>query len=125
MKKGYEIINAIIPKDVGYGTPVNLDKHVFERIRKIVFKKTESQQNAGYSWTQITGSGMLGSDEKLQQGLARGDVVMKVIKGKSVYFMSTMLEEESKSDSHEAKVKGTASVNSKMFQELMELPWGG
>ena len=79
VKKGYEIINAIVPKSVSYGSELKLDKGVFERMRKITHKNTRTFEAAGYSYTQITGTGMLGSDEKLQEGISRGDVTMKVV----------------------------------------------
>jgi hypothetical protein len=45
-------------------------------------------RKVGLTFTEITAPGKLGSEEKLRKGMERGDVVMKMKKGKDFYYMA-------------------------------------
>ena len=79
VKEATSIINAIVPKDIGYGGSITLDSATMNRYRKISKARKTTDTNKGWTFTQITGNGLLGSEEKLRQGMNRGDVIMKLV----------------------------------------------
>ena len=76
-KRTNAIVNAIVPKDATYSSTISLEKKTFEVFRQVVCNKKEEDLERGYTFTEITGTGKLGSADKLNEGISRGDVVAK------------------------------------------------
>ena len=103
------MMHALVPSDIynSYGIEPKIDKLNIARFRTFQKTRKVSIGQAGFSQTEITGNGMLGSMENLNKGLLRGDVTMKVIKGREMYFMDRVTDEDIVEDNDGRTVEAT------------------
>jgi len=88
-------MHSIVPQDTykSYIVDAKVDSLAIQRFREFIKTRRVTLGSYGMSKTEITGTGCLGSVEKLQEGLANGDVYMKVVAGKERYFMERACDE--------------------------------
>ena len=106
------IMNTIIPKAqaTGYGVDVQIDKTVITRFRAVMQKRRVAFGQAGFTRTETIGPGKLGSVTLLNEGLARGDIVMKTTNGKEMYYACRAEEFDIQDDVHGRNVSSKAST---------------
>ena len=106
-KRTNAIVNAIVPKDATYSSTISLEKKTFEVFRQVVCNKKEEDLERGYTFTEITGTGKLGSADKLNEGISRGDVVVKKNRhGKEMYYMNYHMTGRTVDDTSGGSIRG-------------------
>lgn len=119
-KHANTIINSVVPKTAGYGDSIVIDSRVLERFRQVTKAKVNKKSAQGYTYTQIIGPGLLGSDQALQAGLQRGDVQVKIVGSRSFYYMDNECEMNVSTDTRGARVTAYSnSLEEELFDKIM------
>ena len=117
------IMNSVVPKDMAmkYKDEITIDQALMTRYRTFVATRSQGTGSQGLTRTEMLGPGKLGSEQLLQQGLASGDVISKVVNGKELFWMARAWDHTSFDDSHGRSVSGTArSSNADFFASALQ-----
>ena len=123
------IMNSIVPKSMvtSYTSQVQINKSTMNRFRSVIQTRRTKFGSKGYTKTEMLGPGKLGSEQLLAQGLARGDVTMRMVNGKEMYWtwngeaMDEQEDKQGRSFSSTGDVGGTEQDQSKFFDAAMAL----
>lgn len=122
------IMNAVIPKDlVARGINVEVNSAMMSRFRTLSCARVESSEDRGCTYTEMIGTGKLGSDQALRAGLERGDVVMRVSQGRELYYMHSESDTTKVTDLQGREVRASAdlSKNMELVQQLINVDAAG
>ena len=108
-----QLLHTLAPAAIytNYSITPKIDKALIQRFRTFRKGRVVQLGASGFTYTEITGSGKLGSDAALRKGLERGDVVMKIIRNKEMYFMDNAADHEMVEDWTGRSFKGDMQLD--------------
>ena len=117
------LTNCICPKSVytSYSELARVDSALVSRFRELCRSRKVTVGGHGLSHTEVIGPGKLGSEEALKAGIARGDVVVKVVRGKNLYFMDFAEDADIMMETQGRRTTGTADYSALPSAEKAEM----
>ena len=84
------LMHTLVPSEkyTNFKGEVSLDNLVVRRFREFTKSRQVGVGAQGYTLTELMGPGKLGSKDAVTAGIARGDITMKVLNGKEIYYIA-------------------------------------